>query len=309
MKVVEIPRTMSTSLSSVVVQCVAYALLCVIWGSTFLVIKVGYGGLGPFNVAATRFLVAAPVFALLVPVLGAHWPRGRREWLLVVWVGAALFAGDYGFIYWAEQKLDSALTAMLFAVMPVITTIAAHFYLETEKLTWQKLLGTLLALCGVAGLLADRIAVDASQVWSAAAVVVAAVCASAAMLATKRYGGNLHPAALNAPAMLIGSVLLLTAGVLSGEHLALPSGAAWGAVLYLSMVGSVVAFLTFFWLLKKWSATAMSLINVVTPMVATVFGFMFRSEHLTPWSALGGALILGGVLITLRTQGRLKKKS
>jgi drug/metabolite transporter (DMT)-like permease len=66
------------------------------------------------------------------------------------------------------------------------------------------------------------------------------------------------------------------------------------------LVGSVVAFLTFFWLLKKWSATAMSLINVVTPLVATVFGFIFRSERLTQWSAVGGALILGGVLITLR---------
>src|SRR5215510_7711721 len=162
MKVIELPRTISTSLVTAILECLGYALLCVIWGSTFLVIKVGYGGLGPFNVAATRFLVAAPVFALLVHALGAQWPRGRREWLLVLWVGAALFAGDYGFIYWAEQRLDSALTAMLFAVMPVITTIAAHFYLETERLTWRKLLGTLVALGGVVALFADRIAVDAS---------------------------------------------------------------------------------------------------------------------------------------------------
>ena len=68
-----------------------YVLLCVIWGSTWLVIKIGYGGLGPFNVAALRFVTAGGVLAVIVPVLGARWPRSRSEWLLVLWVGIVLF--------------------------------------------------------------------------------------------------------------------------------------------------------------------------------------------------------------------------
>ncbi len=93
-----------------------YVLLCLIWGSTWLVIKVGYGGLGPFNVAAVRFLLAGAIFMPIVPLLRARWPSGRAEWLLVTWVGLVLFAADYGLIYWGEQFLDSGLTSILFAL-------------------------------------------------------------------------------------------------------------------------------------------------------------------------------------------------
>src|SRR5262245_58415685 len=98
-----------------------YVLLCLIWGSTWLVIKVGYGGLGPCNVAAVRFFVAGILLAAAIPLLGARWPRGRAEWLLVIWVGVVLFGLDYGLIYWGEQYLDSGLTAILFATLPLIT--------------------------------------------------------------------------------------------------------------------------------------------------------------------------------------------
>ena len=104
----------------------AFVLLCFLWGSTWLVIKVGYGGLGPFNVAALRFFVAGFLLVPLVPMLGARWPRGRDEWRLVVFVGIVLFGADYGLIYWGEQWLDSGLTAVLFAVLPIITALLAH---------------------------------------------------------------------------------------------------------------------------------------------------------------------------------------
>jgi drug/metabolite transporter (DMT)-like permease len=279
-------------------QVLAYTLLCLIWGSTWLVIKVGYGDLGPFNVAAVRFLLAGLLFVLLVPILGARWPQGRGEWLLVLWVGAILFAADYGLIYWAEQRLDSGLTAIIFAVLPVMTSVAAHFYLDTERLTTQKLLGTVIAFSGVVTLFADHTTIDTSQNRSMAAVLVAALCATTTMLATKRYGSKLHPAALNAPAMLIGAVILFIVAWVSGEDLRLPSGGAVGAVLYLALAGSVVAFLIFFWLLKTWTATTMSLINVVTPLVAIVLGFLFRAERPTAWTGVGGTLILAGVLLT-----------
>src|SRR5687767_2132122 len=83
-----------------------YVLLCIIWGSTWIVIKVGYGGLGPFNVAALRFFLAGAVLVPIVPLLGAQWPQGKTEWSLVIWVGLVMFAADYGLIYWAEQFLE-----------------------------------------------------------------------------------------------------------------------------------------------------------------------------------------------------------
>ena len=88
-----------------------FALLCLIWGSTWMVIKVGYGGLGPFNVAALRFFVAGVLCVPVVPLARARWPRGSGEWRLVTFVGVVLFGFDYGLIYWSEQFIDSGLTA------------------------------------------------------------------------------------------------------------------------------------------------------------------------------------------------------
>src|SRR5881394_248620 len=115
-----------------------YALLCLIWGSTWLVIKVGYGGLGPFNVAGLRFLMAGSVMAAAAILTRARWPRGRVEWVAVTVVGLFMFAGDYGLIYWAEQYIESGLTAILFGTFPLATMLAAHAYVPGEQLTKRK---------------------------------------------------------------------------------------------------------------------------------------------------------------------------
>ena len=281
-----------------------YALLCVIWGSTWLVIKVGYGGLGPFNVAALRFFLAAALFAPLVPMFGARWPRGRAEWGLIVWVGLVLFAADYGLIYWAEQYLESGVTAILFATLPLITIAFAHVYVPGDRITTRKLSGTLLAFIGVAALFGDHVRLDAGKSGPMLAIIASAVCAAAAGVASKRHGGGLHPAALNAPAMLVGAAVLLVTSLLAGDGFAFPADAAtWGAIAYLAVAGSVITFLIYFSLLKTWSVTSLSFISVFTPAIALFLGFVFLDERPTLWTLAGTALILAGVTLALTTQG------
>ncbi len=285
-------------------RCLAlYALLCIIWGSTWLVIKVGYGGLGPFNVAALRFFIAAAVLAPLVPLLRARWPLGGAEWALTAWVGLVLFAADYGLIYWAEQFLDSGVTAILFATLPLVTVGFAHLYLPGDRLTPRKLAGTLLAFLGVVSLFGDHVRLDPGNLGPMAAVVASAFCAAAAGVASKRYGTALHPAALNAPAMLIGALALAAASFVAGDGFTLPSDAGtWSAILYLAIAGSVVTFLIYFSLLKTWSVTSLSFISVFTPAVAVFLGVAVLGERLTVLTIVGAALILGGVTIALSEQ-------
>lgn len=279
-----------------------FALLCAIWGSTWLVIKVGYGGLGPFNVAALRFLIAGVLFAALVPLMRATWPKTRGEWLLTLWVGATLFAADYGLIYWGEQFIESGLTAILFATMPLMTAIAAHVYVPGDRITPRKLVGTLLAFLGVVALFADHVRLDASKALPMLAIVGSGAFAAVASVATKRHGAALHPAALNAPAMAFGAILLIAASFLAGDGFGLPGdGATWLAVLYLAVAGSVVTFLVYFTLLKTWSVTTMSFIAVFTPVVALLLGFLVLRERPTPWTGLGAALILAGVALAVST--------
>ena len=277
-----------------------YVLLCVIWGSTWLVIKVGYGGLGPFNVAALRFLLAGAVLAVIIPALGAHWPRGRRQWGLVLWVGLVLFAADYGLIYWGEQFLDSGLTAILFATLPLITVAFAHVYVPGDRITPRKLAGTLLAFLGVVALFSESVRFDVTRLRPMAAIIAAAVCAAAAGVATKRHGRAMHAAALNAPAMLVGGLALSVLALATGEGLRLPADAnTWAAIAYLAIVGSVIAFLVYFSLLKTWSVTSLSFISVFMPVIALALGFVFLDERPTLWTAIGAALILAGVMLAL----------
>jgi len=279
---------------------VQYVLLCVIWGSTWLVIKVGYGGLGPFNVAAVRFLLAGAVLAAIAPLLGARWPRGRAEWALVAWVGVVLFGADYGLIYWGEQFLDSGLTAILFAALPLITVALAHIYIPGDRITPRKIAGTLLAFLGAVALFGDSVRLDVSKAGPMLAIVASAVCAAAAGVATKRHGRALHAASLNAPAMLVGALALALASLASGEELRLPRDpATWGAVAYLAVAGSVVTFLVYFSLLKTWSVTSLSFISVFTPAIALALGFVFLDERPTVWTAIGAGLILAGVTLAL----------
>jgi drug/metabolite transporter (DMT)-like permease len=282
------------------VNVALYALLCVIWGSTWLVIKVGYGGLGPFNVASLRFLLAGAMLAPIVPLFDARWPRGTIEWRLVVWIGLVLFAADYGLIYWAEQYLESGLTAILFATLPLITIAFAHLYVPGDRITGRKLAGTLLAFAGVVALFGDHVRLDAAKTGPMLAIIASAVCAAAAGVASKRHGGALHPAALNAPAMLVGALALAVASFAAGHGFDVPRDApTWGAILYLAIAGSVVTFLVYFSLLKTWSVTSLSFISVFTPAIALFLGFIFLDERPTPWTLVGTALILTGVALAL----------
>jgi drug/metabolite transporter (DMT)-like permease len=279
-----------------------YILLCFIWGSTWLVIKVGYGGLGALTVAGWRFAVAGLMMTALMPLLDARWPHGRTEWLLVSFVGIVLFGADYGLIYWSEQFIDSGLTAILFATLPLATIAFAHLYIPGDRITARKLAGTLLAFLGVAALFGDRLRIDTSQAGPMLAVIAATVFAAAAGVASKRHGGSLHPAALNGPAMLIGSAAQILAAFALGERPRLPpSLSTWLAIGYLAVAGSVISFLGYFSLLKRWSVTSLSFIAVFTPPIALGLGFVFLGERPTAWTAVGSVLILVGVTLALST--------
>jgi drug/metabolite transporter (DMT)-like permease len=284
-----------------IVRIAQFVLVCLIWGSTWMVIKVGYGGLGPLTIAGLRFAIAAVVLAAIVPAVGARWPRGRAEWSLIIWVSLLLYPGDYALIYWAEQYIDSGLTAILFGTFPLLTMAAGHIYVPGELLTPRKVAGGAIAAIGVVALFGDRVHLDARALAPMAAVIVAAAFAAAANALLKRHGGGMHTASMNASSMAIGALSLLGLAAASGERIAVPHDVTtWGALAYLSLVGSVVAFLIYFSLLKVWSSTTVSFFAVFTPIVAVALGSLVLGERLSLWSLAGTVLILAGVSITLR---------
>src|SRR5205809_4565544 len=120
----------------------AFAMLCVIWGSTWLAIRIGLQGAPPFLAAALRFMVASATLAVLALPFRSKWPANRMEWRLVLFVGLVLFTADYGLIYWGENNgVESGLSAILFATLPLLTAVVAYAFRPGGRLPLQMLAG------------------------------------------------------------------------------------------------------------------------------------------------------------------------
>jgi drug/metabolite transporter (DMT)-like permease len=275
----------------------AFLLCSLIWGSTWLAIKLGYESIPPLTGAALRFGIASVLLFAIVRIARLRLPRGRQEWGLTAFFAVFLFGGDYGLIYWSEQHLTSGLTSVLFATMPLFTSLLAAVY-GLERLTPRKLAGIALAIAGTAVLFSNQLDLRGAQAAPMAGVLAGSLCAAATSVAAKRHGTALHPASLNAPAMALGALILGASAAARGEELRFPDRASgWAIVLYLALAGTVVAFLLYFWLLQQWEATHTSFVSFLTPVLAVALGAVFLGEPVGARLLAGSLLVLAGVYL------------
>src|SRR2546427_4011490 len=188
---VTMPAAMATRLA----RGAAFAMLCVIWGSTWLAIRIGLQGAPPFLAASLRFIVASITLVILAIAFRSKWPSNRTEWTLVVIVGLVLFTADYGLIYWGENNgVESGLSAILFATLPLQTALVANALLEQERLTLQKLLGIALGFGGVLVIFRSQIgSAGLEKAFPMLAIVLSSSCAALSTVAVKRWGHGTDP--------------------------------------------------------------------------------------------------------------------
>ena len=134
-----------------------WLLLCAIWGSTWLFIKLGLQDLPPISFAGIRFVIAVIILGSLIVARRTPLPRTRRDFALIFITGQLAFACNYGLVFWGEERISSGLAAVLQAILPVFGLLLAHLYLPAERITWAKLGGVLLGLAGVALIFADQL--------------------------------------------------------------------------------------------------------------------------------------------------------
>src|SRR5205807_2074698 len=274
---VTMPAAMATRLA----RGSAFAMLCVVWGSTWLAIRIGLQGAPPFLAASLRFLVASATLAVLALAFRSKWPSTRAEWSLVAFVGLVLFTADYGLIYWGENNgVESGLSAILFATLPLLTALVANVILPGERLTLQKLAGIGVGFGGILLIFRSQVGTAGSEkVLPMTAIVLAATCAAVATVALKRWGHAADPVTFNAAAMAVGTVTLAALSLGAREPWYVPS---WpqgiGAILFLALAGSVVTFVTWQWLLKSAEATSLSFVALITPITAILLGATLGNE-------------------------------
>lgn len=277
-----------------------YALLCIIWGSTWLAIKIGLLGAPPFLAAGLRFVVAATVLVSISLALRAPWPRGRVEWGVVAFIGIVMFVFDYGLIYWAEANgVESALAAVLFATMPFQTALMANAFVAQERLRARGVAGIVMGFGGIVLVFSGELSgVGLDKALPMLAIVASATCASAASVAMKRWGREASPYTWNAVAMAIGATGLMTFSLAAQEPLIVPG---WPegilSILYLAVFGTVVAFVGYLRLLKTVPVTTMSFIAFITPIVAVFLGVAIASEAMDPIAGVGAAITVGGIAL------------
>ena len=283
---------------------VVWLLLCGIWGSTWSFIKLGLRDLPPLTFVSLRFAIAIIVLLFIAHFRRARWPRTRDEWRLLATTGVLAFTVNYGLIFWGEQYISSGLAALLQATIPLFGLLIAHKYLPNEPLTSLRLGGVMVGLFGVGVIFSNQLEIgDVWSIWGAVGIIVGALSAAYSNVLVKARGADLDLAVLVAGQMFCGLVPML---ILSFVKEGAPVNLRWTptavvSVLYLALVGSVAAFLLFYWLVRHMDVTNTQLIALVTPVVAVVIGVVFLDEVLTWRIALGGLGIFTGIgMVILR---------
>lgn len=281
-----------------------WLVLCIIWGSTWLFIKLGLEALPPLTFAAIRFVIACAIIFSIIRIRRIPLPRARRDWIFLALTGILSFGLNYGLVFWGEQYISSGLAALLQATLPAFGLVFAHFHLPAERLSWTRIGGVVLGVCGVGVVFSNQLAVAGTMALAGCvALIVSAMFAAYSNVLVKAYGKKLDPAVLAAGQMFFGLLLLLAVGIpLEGNPLHFHwTPMAWVAMLYLAVVGSVIAFMLYYWLLRNMDVTKSMLIALVTPVVAVLLGMIVLDEQFGWHTLAGGAMIMMGIaLIVVR---------
>ena len=287
-----------------------WLILCGIWGSTWLFIKLGLADLPPLTFAGIRFVIACAILFSLIRIRRIQLPRARRDWILLAVSGILSFGFNYGLVFWGEQYISSGLAAVLQSTLPAFGLVFAHFHLPAERLSWKRIAGVVLGVFGVGVVFSNQLTIAGPRALAGCiALILSAMFAAYSNVLVKAYGRKLNPAVLSAGQMFFGLLLLLAVGLpLEGNPLHFHwTPKAVMALLYLAIVGSVIAFLLYYWLVLKMDVTKSMLIALVTPVVAVILGMIVLDEEFGWRTLAGGAMIISGIGLIVVRKARKKE--
>jgi drug/metabolite transporter (DMT)-like permease len=280
----------------------AFAIIYLVWGTTFLAIRVGVQEIPPFLMAAMRFLAAGGVLYAWMIVQGEPSPTAR-EWMAAGAVSIFIFVFDYGLLFWAEQRVPSGIAAVMLAMIPLFMAVAEIIFLGTQKLTGRLAFALLSGIAGVAVLMSRSLNLSGAPVdkRGALALIVASMSWSLGSVLTRKLALPSSKGMSSGAQMLAGGFFLAIAAAVLGEfrgfHPAAVSRQAWFALLYLIVAGSIVGFTAYVWLIHHESPTKVATYAYVNPCVAVFVGYFLGGESLGLRTILGTLFVLTSVIV------------
>jgi drug/metabolite transporter (DMT)-like permease len=304
----DITQHVASNPSNPLARYVAFASVAIIWGTTWVAIKLSLQGYPPVTGAMLRFVFGIAMLGLYARVtrLSLVLPRHTIVWVAVT--AFLVYVIDYGLVYWGEQYLNAGVTAILFAVVPLATTLGSAFAFRTERFRYRQLAGIFVGLLGIVAVFLDPLVATGFSVkvtLAAVAIVVAAMAAAFNIVIAKRHLMLIGAVPLTLHQMLWGTLGLGIISAISGEwrHVHYSLGATL-AVLYLGLAGSAVAFVMYYSLLRTMRASTLSTISYVTPLVAVFSGWIILDESISLRVGSGVVAIFVG-LATIECDGLL----
>jgi drug/metabolite transporter (DMT)-like permease len=285
----------------------AFAIIYFVWGSTFLAIRVGVHEVPPFLLAAMRFLVAGLVLYGWMMARGERSPT-MREWASSTLLAVLIFVLDYGLLFWAEQRVPSGIAAVMLATIPAFMALSEIIFLRTQRLTVRLALALVIGMGGVAVLLSHSLDLGGAPIdgAGAAALMVCAMSWSVASALTRKLPLPSSKVMSSGAQMLAGGVLLGLTSAALGEfpkfHPGAVSRAAWLALVYLIVAGSIMGFTAYVWLIHHQSPTKVGTYAYVNPVVAVVVGYFLGGEALGLRTVLGTTFVLISVILITTTR-------
>lgn len=270
-----------------------FITLGAIWSSSFLWIKIGVQEIGPMSLTAFRMLFGAITAFAIGVYQKVQWPRDLRTWVIFGILGPASLAIPIFFISWGEQTIDSAVASILNATVPLFTIFIAHFVLQDDKMTTQKVLGLLIGFAGTVVLLSEDLLASAhSSILGQAAVIVASIFYAGSAVYARKLTQHVQGTARGAMPLITSAIVMWIVGPLVERPFAIPAlPMTWIALLWLGILGSGLAVIMLWYLIHEVGPTRATLVTYLFPVGGVILGVLFLNEHLS-WQLIAGTLLI-----------------
>ncbi len=284
----------------------AFAAIYLIWGSTYLGIRVAVETMPPFLMAAARFLIAGTLLFGFLRLRGTPWPNAQ-QWRANAVIGFFLLLGGNGSVVWAEQWVPSGITALIIGIGPLFIVLAEWAWPGGQRPSAITLAALLLGFAGVAWLAApwQRDEAGAPDLGGIGAILLGCVAWGIGAIYSRHAKHGAEPALAAALQMLGGGGWLLVAALLHGDlarfDAAAVSARSWAAFAYLVAAGSLIGFSTFVWLMKHSTPARVATYAYVNPIVAVVLGWLILDEPVSA-RTLGASLVIVGAVVIITIQ-------
>lgn len=287
-----------------------YAVACLIWGSTWMFIRISLDSFTPFLSAGLRFSLASVFIYSLMKFKRIKIQTDRLSIILYLLMGFFSFVIPFGLVYWGEQFVPSGLASVLFAVNPFFVAIFSYYFIASEKVGAHKITGIILGFAGLLVIFSENLSGDIPiYLPGMLAVIISAIMQGGLQVTIKKHGAALHPLSMNLVPMMIAGVVMTVIGLLfeNKDNIDFTTEGIL-SIAYLALFGSLVTFTSYYWLLKRVSVIVLSLIAFITPIIALILGWIFLNEVLSARHIAGSFLVLLGVLsATLGNVSSMKK--